>query len=211
MHETTSIFQDIKVSMMLPLAFSMLSFFWLAWYALFDAAAFDETISKGVDFDELNNIWGIFANVSAQAVYLNVYLVALHLIIPIFPLSGASFFAACLAGQGLGLRQSARFMDLLGCLMSLLLMVVGLQQTFFDDTNGIGIFVFFNAMILMTLSFKRRCLDSLQDHDLVCRSCYIEKENCEVESTELPDNTVSSSENTTESITIKEDKELEIV
>ncbi len=205
MHETQTISQDVKVSMMLPLAYAMLTFFWLAWYVLFDAAAFDQTIINGVDFDELDNIWGILGNVSAQAVYLNVYLVALHLVVPVFPLSGASFLAACMAGQGLGLRQSALIMDVCGSLVSLLLIMVGVQQTFLDDTNGIGVFVLFNAIILTTLCIKRRCLDPMDNNELVYRSCYVEKESNKVEA---HDNTESSDNDTGEGTT---EKEFEIV
>ena len=192
MHATTTIAQDVKVSMMLPMAYALLIFFWLAWYALFDGAGFDDTISNGVDFDELNSVLGILANVSAQAIYLNLFLVALHLVIPVFPLSGASLFAACLAGQGFGLRWSAIFMDCFGGLVSLILGIIGVQQTFVDDTNGIGIFILFNAIVLTILGLKRRCMDPLETHDLACRPCYVEKESCDNDASEMQENTESS-------------------
>lgn len=192
MHATTTISQDVKVSMMLPMAYTLLIFFWLAWYALFDGAGFDETISNGVDFNELNSVWGILANVSAQAIYLNIMLVALHLVIPVFPLSGASLFGAVLAGQGFGLRSSAVFMDCFGCLISVILVIIGVQQTFVDDTNGIGVFVLFSATVLTPLCLKRRCMDPLETHDLACRPCYVEKESSDNKPSEAQENTESS-------------------
>jgi len=173
----------------------MLGLFWLGWYAVLDFAAFDNTITHGVDYGELNTIRGICANVSAQAVYINLYLVALHIIVPVFPLSGASFFAACLAGQGLGVRKTALIMDLFGTLVSVLLLFVGAQQTFFHDKNGIGVFILFNALVLCTLCFKRRFVDPLESHDLVCRPCYNEKEDIsstEEKAKDSPDATDSS-------------------
>jgi hypothetical protein len=193
MHTTTTVSQDVKVAMMLPMCYAHLIFFWLAWYALFDAAGFDNTLTNGVDFEELNNVWGILANVSAQAMYLLIVLLALHLVVPVFPLSGASLFAACLAGQGFGLRKSVLIMDGLGCLVSVLLIVIGVQQTFSNDTNGIGIFVLFNAMALTTLCFKRRCMDPLETHELASRQCYVEKESStDTNPSEGPENTESS-------------------
>ena len=177
---------------MLPMAYAHLVFFWLAWYAIFDGAGFDETLTSGVDFSELNNIWGILANVSAQAIYLNILLVALHLLVPVFPLSGASLFAACLAGQGFGLRRSAVFMDCFGCLVSLVLVIIGVQQTFVNDTNGIGVFILFNAIVLVTLCVKRRCMDTLETHDLACRQCYVEKETSDNKASDVQEITDSS-------------------
>jgi hypothetical protein len=179
MHDTTTISQDVKVSLMIPLAYAMLTFFWLAWYAVFDLGDdFDETLTNGVDFEELQeSIWGLFANVAAQALWLNVYLVALHLIVPVFPLSAASFFAAGLSEHGLGLRRTTMIMDFVGYTISFALFVFGIQQTLWDDKNGIGVFLFFNSLVLMILCFKRRYVDPLEDHDLVCRTCYIEKED----------------------------------
>lgn len=177
MHDKSLISQEIKVSMIIPLAYSMLAFFWLAWYAVFDGADFDETLTtNGVDgFNELDSMWGIFANVDAYAIYASVFLIAFH-VVSVFPLSTATFFAAFLAGQGSGLQRTMIIMDVVGLLFSFLLLAVGIHQTLFNNQNGIGVLVFFDALVTMTLSFKRLCVDPLENHDLASRPCYIEKE-----------------------------------
>jgi hypothetical protein len=174
MHQTTNVPQDVKVSLMIPLGHILLLFFWLALYVVFDGTI-DETITAGVDFDELKSFWGLMSNIAAQAVWIGLYLVATHICIPVFPLSGASFFAACLSGFGLGIRKSAMIMDIVGALLAFILLIVGVQQTFFDDHNGIGVFVLFNSLMLVLLGLQRS-FEPLDQHQLVTRSCYNEKE-----------------------------------
>lgn len=188
MHETTTVGQDVRVSLMLPWAYSVLCLFWIGWYALLDEGAFDKTLVDGVDFEELDNVWGLLANVAAQAFYVNVTLVSLHLLVPVFPLGGASFCAACFAGLGIGLRRTAICVDLFGSLISIVLLVVGVQQAFFHDQNGLGVFVLFNAVMLLGLCVKRS-REPLEEHDLVTRSCYNEKEEI---TTNTPDASYST-------------------
>lgn len=178
MHDTKSVPQDVRVSMMAPLGYSLLALFWLAWYSILDAADFDDTLTNGVVIEELSNFWKFLANVCAQALWVCAYLVALHIAVPVFPLSGASFFAACLSEFGLGVRKTAMIMDISGAVLSLVLLVVGIQQTFWDDQNGIGVFVLFNSLVLVLVGVKKS-LEGLDQHALVTRSCYSEKENAD--------------------------------
>jgi hypothetical protein len=174
---TTNVPQDVKVSMMIPLGHVLLLFFWLAWYIVLDGGQFDETLTSGVDFDELSSsLWGLLSNVAAQAMWLCVTLAALHMVVPVFPLSGASFLAACLSGYGLGLVKSAVILDIVGAVLSLVMLTVGLQQTFLDDQNGLGVFILFNSLLLVLLGLQRSMCEPVEQHLLVTRECYNEKE-----------------------------------
>ena len=177
MHPTTDVLQDVKVSMMIPVGHVLLVFFWLVWYAVLDGGEFDETLTAGVDLEELrSSFWGLLSNVAAQAMWLCVYLAALHIVVPVFPLSGASFLAACLSGYGLGVMKSAMIMDIVGAVLSLVMVSVGLQQTLFDDENGLGVFILFNSLFLVLLGLQRNMYESVEQHLLVTRECYNEKE-----------------------------------
>jgi len=176
MHPTTNISQDIKVSLMIPLGHILLILFFLGWYIVFDDASFDETIHSGVDFEEMKSSFaGLLANVAAQSMWIGIYLVALHIAVPVFPLSGASFFAACLSGYGLGLVKSAMVMDIFGALITFTLFLIGGQETFYDDQNGIGVFILFNALTLIVIILNSS-LERIEDHPLVTRPCYDERE-----------------------------------
>jgi hypothetical protein len=55
MPRTEHVSEDMQLALVMAIGHAGLMFLWLVVYALLDGFAFDETITAGVNFDELQN------------------------------------------------------------------------------------------------------------------------------------------------------------
>ena len=145
MPATTRWDDDYRLARTVPLAHGLLAIFFVLFYGVFDGAQFDDTLTNGVSFDELDSFPGIMANVFAQAVWLNVVMVGAHTLCPAVPTSAAAIWAHGFMKykDTFPSLYSMRgvLMDGMGLFVSAILCLVGFFQSFFDDQNGIGIYV----------------------------------------------------------------------
>ena len=181
MIETKDVSEDIRAAFLIPLGYALLIAFWFLLYAMFDGFEFDDTIWAGVDYDELatGGFVKILANVFAQSVWRCVMLGAVNLIVPLYPLASSALLGGFLFKmQKMNKTKMALIVDGVGLFMNVLVFLVGFQQLFFDDNNGIGVDTFVNSLLLMMLSIPRLRHRGLGDEAqvLLGRPCYNDKE-----------------------------------
>mmetsp|Transcript_9365 Transcript_9365/g.25442 ORF Transcript_9365/g.25442 Transcript_9365/m.25442 type:complete len:335 (-) Transcript_9365:252-1256(-) len=180
-HTTTSLSDEVKVAATGPISHAIQAVFWLLLYIIFSGAAFDETLTDGVTtMDSFNTL---LQNLCAQAMYININIMAINLIDSAFPSDAASLVAAALITcfPSSSLRSVAFLTDIWGSLMCIILTVVGIRETFWDDGNGIGVFHLCVFPVLLLQCIRR--LWSLKNgegainHPVVGRKCFQQKED----------------------------------
>lgn len=204
--KTDNLAEEFKLGLLSSITHGILAILFTIKYAIFDRFAFDKTLSEGVDEDELEaSFRGLIANVCAQAVWINVMLVGIHLLLPAYPSSAALLFASSEKCS----KYSRIWIDAYAALAAAVLTLVGIAQTIWDDDTGIGLF--------MLCIFPTQCIRSIlralggESHPLWSRPCYrlspdgAEAKEDQIESSSSP--TTMSLENQDNSSASQEDIE----
>jgi hypothetical protein len=166
MHRTTTISQDIKVALVVPFTHFLQALVWLA-------------ISYGVMFGKTRyySLQILVVNVSYQALLINATISWVNLLVSAFPTSASSLWAGAFMKGGLDLKQTALAVDSCGLATTLLLLVLGLHEIFFEYDNGTGLFNLFCAAPLTIMCVQRlRNREEITNHDVMGRICYQEQE-----------------------------------
>lgn len=149
-------------------------------YALLDSFEFDKTFTEGVDFDELNSFSGILANVCAQAVWLNMLLIGVHMLLPAYPSSASLSFGTCLASRPF-------WMEAYAFVLLAVLTIVGISELIWDDDNGIGVFMVcaFPPLLISTgqRAYGIYKTGDVSSHPIWSRPCYKSIQTSAAEST----------------------------
>ena len=149
-------------------------------YGIFDKFEFDETFSNGVDMDELDSFAGMFANIFAQACWINVQLMAVQLLYPAVPSNAAALWRSSIGF----FQHRPKILEYYTVVVGLVLIIVGLFEAIADDDTGVGIYMLCIYPVWFTQTIRRLWEGSVlakkqmtveewkQHHPLWSRPCY---------------------------------------
>lgn len=167
---------DLKVALAGPMTHVPMGFIWWAIYVGVTGGENGLWPSWTVYLDVLSDgAAGFFQMLSAQAVWLNIYLLGFNLFLPAYPLDGGRIYAASLILLFKMKSQTAAKVTSITAMLIASCMVGYSIVTFLYRTAGsglllglVGVFVFFQSYELWTAA-KR---NELSDHPIFGRQCY---------------------------------------
>lgn len=173
---TDALIGDLKVALAGPMTHVPMGVIWWAIYAGVTDGKHGLWPSHTVYLDVLSDgAAGFFEILSAQAVWLNLYLLAFNLFLPAYPLDGGRIYAASLILVFKMKSQTAAKVTAMTAMIIAFCMIGYAIVTFLSRTAGsglllglVGVFVFFQSWELWTAA-KR---NDLNDHPIFGRQCY---------------------------------------
>lgn len=182
--------EDLLVALAGPLAHIPQALFWLIIFVI--AARGDFTFfvtqtaaSQPVYPSVLSNGFGGFMTVlSARAFWLNLYIMALNLFLPAFPLDGGRCLANILVLCGKSVERAARVTAITSLAVGSVMILFGVITYFCFLNCSFLLVVWIGATIVLS---GKKLLDMVRDgrlaqHPLFGRECYTERQQQQQES-----------------------------
>ena len=168
---------DLKVALAGPLIHLPMAGLFALLYVLLKGKDMVGLASRTVFIADLNTGFvGMFLTACRIACWWNLWLCALHLVLPIYPLDGIRVWAGVLRSRGMSLTKSAKVTSVGGMGLSLVIFVYGVVKLFDSRIEGgiteilLGGFGFATSKILYDFVKTGR----LSEDPIFGRSCYSE-------------------------------------